>query len=118
MRAAGDGPPVRVEVLGPLRLLVDGVLVDVRGPKRRGALALLAVAQGRALTVDHLLDALWPDEVPESGRSALHSHLSRLRGHLGAAAARRETRDGAYRLALADGELDAAHARRLLDGAR
>ncbi|MDQ3989406.1 MAG: AfsR family transcriptional regulator, partial [Actinomycetota bacterium] len=67
MGAADASPTVRVELLGPLRLVVDGAAVDVRGPKRRAVLALLALAEGRAVTVDHLVDALWPSEVPESG---------------------------------------------------
>jgi predicted ATPase/DNA-binding SARP family transcriptional activator len=105
---------IAVDVLGPLRLIVAGAPVDVRGPKRCAVLALLALAQGHAVTVDHLVDALWPDEPPESGRAALHSHVSRLRRHLGPAAARLERLDGGYRLALAAGELDAARARALL----
>lgn len=109
---------VRVEVLGPLRLAVDGVAVDVRGPKRRAVLALLALAEGRTVTVDSLVDALWPSEVPESGRQALHSHVSRLRAHLGPAAGRLETREEGYRLALEADELDLAHARALLVAAR
>jgi DNA-binding SARP family transcriptional activator len=68
------------------------------------------------VTVDHLLDALWPDG--PSDRAALHSHVSRLRGHLGPAAERLETLDGAYRLVLTDGEFDAARARALLARAR
>ena len=43
------GPAVRVDVLGPLRLLVDGRPVEVRGPKRRALLALLALAEGLSL---------------------------------------------------------------------
>lgn len=112
--AAGHAPSVRVEVLGPLRLLVDGTPVDVPGPKRRAVLALLALAEGRIVTVDHLVDALWPSEVPESGRQALHNHVSRLRGHLGTAAARLETRHDGYRLDLGPDELDVAQARALL----
>ena len=111
-------PPVRVEVLGPLRLVVDGEPVDVPGPKRRAVFALLAIAEGRTVTVDHLVDALWPSEVPESGRQALHTHVSRLRAHLGPAAARLETRRDGYRLGLGAGELDAGHARALLARAR
>ena len=110
--------PVAVDVLGPLRLSVAGTVVDVPGPKRRAVLALLALAQGRAVTADHLLDAIWPGDPPESGRAALQSHVSRLRGHLGAAASRLQTLDGAYRLALADDELDAARARALSTRAR
>ena len=65
-----------------------------RGPKRRAVLALLALAEGRTVTVDHLVDALWPAEAPESGRQALHTHVSRLRAHLGPAADRLQTRHG------------------------
>ncbi|HYZ08412.1 MAG TPA: BTAD domain-containing putative transcriptional regulator [Pseudonocardiaceae bacterium] len=118
MRTQDALAPVRVEVLGPLGLVVDGVKVDVRGPKRRAVLALLALAEGRTVTVDHLVDALWPSEVPESGRQALHSHVFRLRGHLGPAAARLETLQDGYRLALGTGELDVARARVLLTTAR
>ena len=110
--------PVAVDVLGPLRLTVAGTVVDVRGPKRRAVLALLALAQGRVVTGDRLVDALWPDDPPESGRAALQSHVSRLRGHLGTAAARLETLAGGYRLALADDELDAARVRALVTRAR
>ena len=64
---AGDGcgEAVRVDVLGPLRLRVDGRSVDVRGPKRRAVLALLALAEGRTVTVDQVVDALWPDDPPD-----------------------------------------------------
>ena len=77
---------MRVEVLGPLRLVVDGVAVEVPGPKRRAVLALLALAEGRTVPVDRLVDALWPTEMPDSARQALHTHVSRLRAHLGSAA--------------------------------
>ena len=115
-----EHPPsrVRVELLGPLRLLVDGVAVEVRGPKRRAVLALLALAEGRLVTVDSLVDALWPGEVPESGRAALHSHVFRLRAHLGAAAGALETRTDGYRLALGADALDLAQARALVKTAR
>ncbi|HEY5857352.1 MAG TPA: BTAD domain-containing putative transcriptional regulator [Aldersonia sp.] len=111
---AVERPSVRVEVLGPLRLLVDGAAVEVPGPKRRAVLALLAIAEGRVVAVDHLLDALWPSQVPESGRQALHNHVSRLRGHLGAAAEVVETRSDGYRLVLRPDELDVAQARTML----
>jgi predicted ATPase/DNA-binding SARP family transcriptional activator len=109
---------VRVDVLGPLQLVVDGVPVDVRGPKRRAVLALLALAEGRALPVDTLLDALWPTELPDSGRQALHSHVSRLRAQLGPAADRLTTLQDGYRLDLHPEELDLARARALLRTAR
>ncbi|WP_084960503.1 BTAD domain-containing putative transcriptional regulator [Thermoactinospora rubra] len=115
----GHAPPsVRVEALGPLRLVVDDAPVEVPGPKRRAVLALLALAEGRVVTVDDLVDALWPSEVPESGRQALHNHVSRLRAHLGPAAARLERRHDGYRLQLEPEDLDVTRARALLSGAR
>ncbi|MEX0875414.1 MAG: BTAD domain-containing putative transcriptional regulator [Actinomycetota bacterium] len=109
---------LRVEVLGPLELIVDGKAVEVPGPKRRALLAMLAMAEGRAVAVDVLLDALWPSELPESARASLQSHVSRLRGHLGPGASRLQGRGGAYRLQLNEGEIDAAQARTLLAKAR
>jgi len=109
---------VRVDVLGPLRLVVDGAPVEVRGPKRRALLALLALARGRPVPIEHLLDALWPAEVPESGRQALHAQISRLRTQLAAGAERLITVPGGYRLALAEQELDLTHARAELRAAR
>ena len=100
------GSTVRVDVLGPLRLTIDDKPIDVPGPKRRAVLAMLALASGRVVTADHLVDALWPTSPPESGRAALHSHVSRLRGHLGSSAGRLVSVDGGYRLALDPGGLD------------
>lgn len=109
---------VRLGLLGPVRLAVGGAEVAVPGPMRRAVLAVLALAEGRTVAADHLLDVLWPGEPPESGRAALHSHVSRLRGHFGAAAVRLETLDGGYRLRLVDGELDHVRARTLLAQSR
>ena len=48
---------------------------------------------------------------PDSGRQALHTHVSRLRAHLGPAAGRLQTRHDGYRLDLGADELDLAQAR-------
>ena len=118
MADTGRAAVLRVEVLGPLRVVVDGAPVEVPGPKRRAVLALLALAEGRTVSVDRLVDALWPGEMPDSGRQALHTHVSRLRTHLGPAASRLQTRHDGYRLDLAADELDLAQARTLLATAR
>jgi predicted ATPase/DNA-binding SARP family transcriptional activator len=113
-----DAARVRVELLGPLQLVVGGEPVEVRGPKRRAILALLAFGEGRTVTVDLLVDALWPGDAPESARQALHSHVFRLRAQLGPAATRLQTRPDGYRLDLATDDLDVAQARALLAAAR
>jgi predicted ATPase/DNA-binding SARP family transcriptional activator len=111
---------VRVDVLGPLRLTVGDDVIDVPGPKRRALLALLTMAEGRAVSTENLLEALWPAELPESARATLQSHVSRLRRHLGPAASRLEEVSGAYRLRVdgpADGT-DVARVRALLATAK
>jgi predicted ATPase/DNA-binding SARP family transcriptional activator len=112
------GVAVRVEVLGPLRLLVDGRVVEVRGQKRRAVLAMLALAEGRTVPVDRLVTAVWPAEASEPGRRALHSHVFRLRGQLGQSSGRLQTQQDGYRLDLGAGELDVTQARTLLRTAR
>ena len=108
----------RVEVLGPLRLVVDGGVVEVRGFKRRAVLARLALAEGRTVTADQLVDTLWPEEAPESGRQALHSLISRLRSQLGPAGDQLVTSPAGYRLDLGGDGLDLARARSLLRAAQ
>ena len=105
--------PVRIEVLGPLRLLVDGAPVDVPGPRRRAVLALLAVAGGRVIPTESLIDALWPDDPPDTAHRALHSHLSRLRRHLGTASGRLERAGAGYALRVGPDDVDAARLRAL-----
>ena len=104
---------VRIDLLGPRRLHVDGEHSVVPGSRRRAVLALLALAEGRGVTVDELLSAVWPSEVPDSGRRALHSHVSRVRGHLGRAADRLVREGDSYRLVLLPGELDVVEVRQL-----
>ena len=108
-------PSVWVGVLGPLALRVDGVDVVVPGTRRRALLAVLALARGRVVGVDRLVDALWPDDPPEDAAQALYSHVSRLRGHLGTAAGRLLRQGAGYLLELGDDELDATVARDAAD---
>jgi predicted ATPase/DNA-binding SARP family transcriptional activator len=111
--AGRDRPRLRVDVLGPLRVTLDGESVEVPGPRRRAVLALLATAEGRVVSTDEILDAVWPDEMPGSGRRALHSHISRLRGHLGPAGDHLQRIGMGYRLDLDPDALDVAEARRV-----
>jgi hypothetical protein len=61
-----SAPAVRVGVLGPLALHVDGEPVEVPGLQRRALLAVLALAEGRVLPVGRIIDALWSEELPEN----------------------------------------------------
>ena len=107
-----DAPSVHVGVLGPLQLTIDGAVVEVPGPGRRAVLALLALAGGRTVSVDAFIDALWPDDPPDTGAQALHSHISRLRRTLGPAAERLKRVGNGYALQLEPDEVDAFLVRR------
>ena len=104
--------PLLLSLLGPLELRVGGQPVPVPGKARRAVLALLAMADGRTVSVDALLDAVWRDELPETGAAAVQSHISRLRRTLGSASERLQRVGTGYALRLEPDELDVAVARR------
>ncbi|MFC7496062.1 MULTISPECIES: BTAD domain-containing putative transcriptional regulator [unclassified Nocardioides] len=108
-----DELPLRICLLGPLELRVDGTAVDVPGAQRRALLALLALADGRPVSTDRLVDALWPDDPPARADQALYNHVSRLRGHLRPHEQRLQRAAGGYLLRLEQDELDVAAVRRL-----
>lgn len=76
---------MRVDVLGPLRVVVEGVPVEVRGKRLRWLLIRLAMEPGRVVAADRLIADLWADEPPVDGPASLQSLVSRLRRTLGAA---------------------------------
>ena len=101
-----QGPSLRVDVLGPLRLTVDGRAVDVPGQRRRALLARLVIARGEVVLSDDLVDDVWPGDAPEGGRRPLRTHVWRLRAHLGGYADRLEAMPAGYRLRLDHAESD------------
>ena len=97
--------PVSFEVLGPLAVTRGGVPSDVRGGRRRALLLRLLVSANQFVDGDRLADDIWEGQPPAGAASTLASHVSLLRKVIGAE--RLESRAGAYRLILRDGELDA-----------
>ncbi len=69
-------------MLGPLVLERGGRAVALSGGRQRSLLALLLLAGGVPLSRDRLINELWGDRPPASAVSALHVHLSKLRGVL------------------------------------
>ncbi|MEV6923289.1 BTAD domain-containing putative transcriptional regulator [Dactylosporangium sp. NPDC051485] len=70
---------IRIEVLGPLEATVGGRPVALGGPKQRAVLAALLLAEGRLLTVEHLVDVLWPEDPPTTAITKVQGHVSALR---------------------------------------
>src|SRR4051794_12423967 len=83
-RAAGGAyvPQVDITVLGGFHVVVDGSPVRAEEWARRSASALvklLALAPGRRLHREQVLDALWPDADVEAAAPRLHkaAHFAR-----------------------------------------
>jgi DNA-binding SARP family transcriptional activator len=96
---------VRIRVLGPLRVDSGGSVG--LAPREADLLALLACAANRAVPVEQLVDALWPDGPPPTAVKSVQVRVHGLRRALGDAGRVRYEYRG-YRLVTSPGELDAA----------
>jgi len=80
-------PQVRVRLLGTVDVTVDGVQVPVRGLRLKAVVAVLALARGRVVPVQEILEAVWEEHLPDTARNALQYHVAVLRKGLAAGGA-------------------------------
>jgi DNA-binding SARP family transcriptional activator len=64
---------------GPFQVHSAAGPIKITIPTQRIVLAALALHAARPLPVARLVDAIWPDDPPESARNNLQSHVTRLR---------------------------------------
>jgi DNA-binding SARP family transcriptional activator len=96
--ADGAGSPaLEVRLLGPIEATREREPVRLGGPKPRALLAILALEAGRVVSVDQIVEALWPGSPPETAAHAVQVYVSQLRKALGPAIA---TRAPGYELEL------------------
>jgi predicted ATPase/DNA-binding SARP family transcriptional activator len=107
-------------LLGPVTVLDPaGVPLPVGGSRRRALLAALLVHAGTSLTVERLVDMLWPDPPPPTAATMVHGAVAAIRRALDAVAPHvLVTRDGGYVLDVAPERVDAARFERKLDAGR
>lgn len=75
---------MQFRVLGPLAVRAgDGRPVRLSAAKHRVLLGALLLSANRTVSVDRLVEALWPAGAPPSARGALRTYVSALRGALG-----------------------------------
>ncbi len=114
--ASGAGTPeLEVRLLGPIESDRDGSPVPLGGPKPRALLAVLALESGRVVSVDRLVEALWPGDPPETASHAVQVYVSQLRKALGPVIA---TRAPGYELELAPERVDVHRFSRLTQEGR
>lgn len=97
------------EVLGPLRALHSSGILELNGPKQRLVLAMLIARAGKVVSVEHLVDELWPHGPPASAVHNARSYAARLRRLFAEAEpdVDRITRDGSgYLLRVSTDEVD------------
>jgi predicted ATPase/DNA-binding SARP family transcriptional activator len=103
-------------ILGPLELLKGEQRLELSGARRRALLAILLLNANRLVSGERLIDELWEEEPPETGKKAVQVHVSHLRKLLGRE--RIETEAAGYVLRVNADELDAERFQRLVAAAR
>jgi predicted ATPase/DNA-binding SARP family transcriptional activator len=70
---------IRVGVLGPMWIEVDGIEHAITGRRPRAVLASLVLHLGEPVSADRLLEEVWGDDQPDTGVKAVAYQISRLR---------------------------------------
>ena len=70
---------MRVGVLGAAEAFLGDAQVDLGTRKQRALVAALAMGQGRPVSVDSLVDVLWPDAAPPGVQGTLQAYVAGLR---------------------------------------
>jgi DNA-binding SARP family transcriptional activator len=101
---------MRFGVLGPLEVRdSQGRLVRLGAAKQRVLLTVLLLHANRPVSIDELVEALWPEQPPRRAVGALRTYVSALRQALGLdrpTGAWIAATSGAYQLTLPAGDLD------------
>jgi serine/threonine protein kinase/WD40 repeat protein len=107
---------VRFGVLGSLEVSGQDGPLSLGGPKQRIVLAHLVLGANRVVSAEHLIDALWSEDLPDEPKSTLQVYVSRLRSVLGSESV--EARAPGYLLRAEREEVDALRFEDLLAEAR
>jgi DNA-binding SARP family transcriptional activator len=104
---------MRVGLLGPIEVAVDGLVRPVPGLRRKAVLAMLGLHSGQVVSSDRLIDVVWEQDAPITAPNTLQRQISYLRDLLGA----KDTivaRAPGYLLDLGDEATDVLTAERLI----
>jgi DNA-binding SARP family transcriptional activator/tetratricopeptide (TPR) repeat protein len=97
-----------LQLLGPLAVRQDGMLVPIRPGKQQILLAALLLAAGRLVGLDELAEVMWEAAPPASARASLQTQVARLRRALTGVGLEIVTGSGGYRIETGTAELDLA----------
>ena len=109
------------KILGSLEVAENGRGLRVGRGKQGALLAILLLHANETLSRDRLIEELWAGEPPESARTALHYHVSRLRKTLGSNGRSNQllvTHGSGYELRIDPDQLDLSKFEQLVEDAR
>ncbi|MFD9286444.1 ATP-binding protein [Streptomyces mirabilis] len=98
--------PLRLQILGSLRVWRGDVEVPPGPPQQMFFLALLLAREGRPTSAGELIDLMWGDEAPASALNVIHKYVGSLRRLLEPNLSPRDA--GSYLLRRGNGYLCAA----------
>ena len=101
-------------ILGPLEVRRDGVPIAVPGTRQRAVLAVLLLSANRVVSSERLLDAVWGEDLPSAGGTALRVRISQLRRALAPDGDVIATRSPGYVINLEPDQLDVHRFERLV----
>lgn len=104
-------------ILGSLEATAGAVAIDLGPPKQRALLAILLLHPREIVSIDRLIESLWPGSPPRTAAHSVQIYVSELRKALAPIAAGDVilTRQPGYELRVADDEIDARRFERLVD---
>ena len=74
-----DSNPLRLQIMGPLRVWRNGVELDVGPRQQRCLLALLLANEGRPIGMTDLIDLIWRATPPATAVNVIHKYVGALR---------------------------------------
>jgi TolB-like protein/DNA-binding SARP family transcriptional activator len=86
LRSVEGAAGLRIRLLGPMAIAIDGRPVAVTSKKARALLGYLALREGTAVARSVLTGLLWGERSEGQARASLRQTLSELRGTLGKSA--------------------------------
>ncbi|WP_051367356.1 AfsR/SARP family transcriptional regulator [Hamadaea tsunoensis] len=105
-------------VLGGMAAEHAGRAVELGRRQERCLLGLLLLEAGRVVTMDRLVDLLWPVEPPAASRATLHTYAARLRSKLSPFGIPVTARDGGYAVGVDAYQVDVHRFRAEVERAR
>ncbi|NUP22197.1 MAG: hypothetical protein HOZ81_40280 [Streptomyces sp.] len=96
---------MRLGLLGPLEVQIDGREVPLPAGKHRVLLAALLLQANRTVYTDELIEYVWGDAPPVAPRGTVQTYMTRLRTALRPAGVIATQRDG-YVIEVPEGSLD------------